>query len=137
MHCHSCNGDKFERRTVTIPMRIGKYTVLDKSVVRPVCTECGEYTVPAATLEKAELRAVVVAFNDAPEVTGAMLRSARKALDMTQAVLAERIGTTPESISRWEREERPMERWVEVAVVGLVHGRLHPMPPDVELKATA
>ena len=134
MHCHECNGDKFERRNVELTTRVGEHTVIDRSVARPVCTECGEFTVSAETLEKVELRAALVAFTQAPGVTGAMLRFARKALDMTQAELAERIGTTFESVSRWEREERQMEPWVPLAVLGLVREKLMPPPNGVELK---
>ena len=86
------------------------------------------------SLEKAELRAVVGAFHDAPTVTGAMLRFARKALGMTQVALAERVGASPESLSRWEREERPMEPWVALAVLGLAHEKLNPPPKDVEFQ---
>ncbi len=134
MHCHECNGDKFERRNVELTTRVGEHTVIDRSVVRPVCAKCGEFTVSAETLEKVELRATLVAFTEAPRVTGAMLRFARKTLDMTQAELAERIGTTFESVSRWEREERQMEPWVPLAVLGLVREKLMPPPTGVELK---
>ncbi len=136
MHCHICNSDTFERRTVELCTKVGEHSVLDRSVTRPVCTHCGEFTVPAQALEKVELRAVVVAFTEAATVSGAMLRFARKALGMTQGDLAERIGATPESLSRWEREERPMEPWVALAVLGLVRGRLMPPPKGVELKRT-
>ena len=63
-----------------------------------------------------------------------MLRFARKALDLTQAELAQRIRTTFESVSRWEREERPMEPWVPLAILGLVREKLMPPPTGVELR---
>ncbi len=81
--------------------KVGEHSVLDGSVTRPVCIQCGEFTVSAQALEKVELRVVVVAFTEAAMVSGAMLRFARKALGTTQGDLAERIGTTPESLSRW------------------------------------
>jgi DNA-binding transcriptional regulator YiaG len=134
MHCHECNGEKFERQAVELTTQVGEHNVIDRSVVRPVCIQCGAFTVPSSTLEKAELRAAVVAFTDAPSVTGGMLRFARKALDKTQAELAERIGTTSESVSRWEREERSLEPWVPLAVLGLVRAELMPPPSGVELR---
>lgn len=137
MHCHVCNGERFERRVVELPTQVGPHTVLDRSVRRPVCLDCGEFTVPADTLELVELRAALVAFTDAPKITGEMLRFARKALGMTQTDLANRIGATKESVSRWEREERPMEPWVPLTVLGLVRERLMPPPSNVKLKRTA
>jgi DNA-binding transcriptional regulator YiaG len=134
MKCHECNGEKFERRGVEISTQVGSHVVIDRSITRPVCLSCGEFTVPASTLEKVELRAALVAFTEAPRATGSMLRFARKALGLTQAELAERLATASESVSRWEREERPMEPWVPLAVLGLVRERLMPPPENVELK---
>jgi DNA-binding transcriptional regulator YiaG len=107
------------------------------SIVRcgdPVCVNCGAFTVPASVLEKVELQAAVVAFADALRVTGGMLRFARKALGLTQTELAARLSVSMESVSRWEREERPMEPWVPLAVLGLVRERLVPCPEGVELR---
>lgn len=134
MQCHACKGESFERQAVTLTTRVGNHRVVDRSLRLPVCLDCGEFVVPAEAHEKVELRAALVAFTDAPRVTGAMLRFARKALDMTQAELAERLSVAPESISRWEREERPMEPWVPLAVLGLLRERLMPPPSGVELK---
>ena len=134
MKCHACNQETFERRAVELQTRVGDHLVVDHSIRRPVCTHCGEFTIPATTLETVELRAALVAFTEAPRVTGAMLRFARKALGLTQSELAERLGSSLESVSRWEREERPMELWVPLAVLGLVRARLMPAPDDVELR---
>ena len=134
MKCHECNGESFERRPVELSTRIGEHVVIDRSARRPVCARCGEFTLPADTLETVELRAAVVAFTEAPTVTGAMLRFARKALGLKQTQLADRIGTTFESVSRWEREERPMEPWVPLAVLGLVRERLMGPPDRTELR---
>jgi len=134
MICHNCNGESFTPRTVEVTTRIGKYKVIDGSIRRPVCDKCGEYTLPAKTLEKVELRAAIVALADAAQATGAMIRFARKALGMTQVDFAGALGTTPESVSRWERDERPMEKWLPVAVKGLLLARLNPTPEGLELK---
>ena len=134
MKCHECNGENFERRAVELTTQVGQHVVADRSVSRPVCLQCGAFTLPASTLETVELRAALVAFSEAPQATGGMLRFARKALGLTQVELAERIAASSESVSRWEREERPMEPWVPLAILALVRGRLMPPPVDVRLE---
>lgn len=134
MYCHACNGERLERQTVKLVTKVGPHAVLDRTLTRPVCLDCGEFTISADDLEMVELRAALVAFTDAPRVTGEMVRFARKALGLTQAELADRIGSTKESVSRWEREERPMEPWVPLTVLGLVREKLMPPPTGVELK---
>ena len=137
MKCHECNGEAFDRRVVELKTRVGEHTVINRTVRRPVCVQCGAFTIPASVLETVEQRAAIIAFTDAPRVTGAMLRFARKALDLTQAELAARLGTAFESVSRWEREERPTEPWVPVAVLGLVREKLMPLPQGIELRQSA
>jgi YgiT-type zinc finger domain-containing protein len=137
MHCYNCNATTFEQRVLDLKTEVGEHTVLNHTVTRPVCTACGEYTVDSVTLEQVELCAALVAFSDAPRVSGPMLKFARKALGLKQTELGERIGATAESISRWEREERPAEPWVPLAVLGLVRERLMPLPAGVELLKAA
>lgn len=134
MRCYECNSEEFERRSVELATRVGEHTVIDRSVRRPVCASCGAYTSPSKVLEGVELRAAIVAFKDAPKVTGGMLRFARKALSMTQLQLAERLGATAESVSRWERGEREMEQWISPAVIGLLCERVMPPLNDTELR---
>lgn len=134
MKCHNCNGEEFTTRTVELVTKIGKHKVTDESVRRPVCDQCGEYTIPAKTLEKVELRAATVALSDAEQVTGAMIRFARKALGMTQVEFANALDTSGESVSRWEREERPMEKWVPLAVKGLLLEKQNPAPEGLTLR---
>lgn len=134
VYCHECNGETFTLKTVQVVTGVGPYNVVDGSARRPVCDSCGEYSISSNLLEKIELRAALVVYSDAAEITGGVLRFARKALSLTQAQLAEKLGTTAESISRWERDERPMEKWLHPAVKGLILDRLNPHPKDVTLQ---
>jgi DNA-binding XRE family transcriptional regulator len=111
---------------------VGEHKVRDQSNRRPVCNDCGAFTVPSKTLERVELNAALIVFEEAA-LTGETLRFARKALGMTQSELAERLGTAAESISRWERGERAMEAWVPLSVTGLIRARLNPHSAHVEL----
>ncbi len=134
MRCSECNCEDFERKTVELSTKVGVHTVVDRSKSPLTCANCGEFTISAKDLEAIELRAAVVAFTDAPLVTGPMLRFARKSLGLTQTELAARLGTTAESLSRWERQERPMETWVPLSVLALVRERLMPPPTGVEFR---
>jgi DNA-binding transcriptional regulator YiaG len=53
-------------------------------------------------------------------VTGADLRFARKALGLRAAELAVTLEVTPETVSRWETDARPIPRTVRLAVVALL-----------------
>ena len=47
------------------------------------------------------------------------LRTARKALCLTQAGLAGELGCTKTAVAYWERGERPMPPWMVLAIEGL------------------
>lgn len=134
MICYACKGTSFKRQPIELVIRVGDVDVVDRSMTAPVCESCGEYVIPGDAHEKAELRAALVALSDAPNTTGAMLKYARKALGFTQVEFAEKLSTVGESISRWEREERPMEPWVKLATLALIRERLMGPVPGVELR---
>jgi DNA-binding transcriptional regulator YiaG len=134
MICYACKGTNFKRQPIELVIRVGSHDVVDRSMSLPVCQSCGEYVIPADKHENAELRAALVALSDAPNTTGEMLKYARKALGFTQIEFAEQLSTTGESISRWEREERPMEPWVKLAALALIRERLMGPVQNVELK---
>ena len=133
MNCHNCNNEQHTIQTVKLKTKIGAHVIVDHSVQLPVCDECGDYVIPANVLEAVELRAALIALKELP-VNGPVLRFTRKALGLTQKQLAETLGAAPESISRWERGEREMEKWVHNAMLGLVHERLDPPPKGIELR---
>lgn len=134
MKCDECGGEAFEHRTVEIPVQVGPHRVVDRSVRLPVCNECGDVVIPADVHELVEQRAALVALTDTKTMTGSMLRFARKALGLTQVELAEKLATTGESISRWEREERPMDPVLRQAMRALLMERLMPPQGDIELQ---
>lgn len=47
------------------------------------------------------------------------LRAARKQLGLTQAGLAAALGVTTTAVAYWERGERPMPPWMDLAIDGL------------------
>jgi hypothetical protein len=122
--CPKCNGECVEQGRCERTAVIGEYCVSGSTPVFLRCTKCGK-SWPALTFF--DLQAVVVAFTGAPRVSGPMLRAARNALLLNQRELGKRIGSTLESVCRWECEKAAMPRWVPLAVLGLVRAKL--MPP--------
>ena len=47
-------------------------------------------------------------YSDCGEMTGQQLRQTRQRLGLTQAALAERLGVSPNTVARWERNEVPI-----------------------------
>lgn len=133
MRCHNCKGESFESQAVKIVTKAGEHCVVSNATIAPVCTVCGQYTLDAKTASMVELNAAIVFLSDVTPVTGAILKFARKALGLTQPELAAQISASTESISRWERGERPAEPWVALALRGLVLAELHPRPAETEL----
>lgn len=133
IRCYNCGSESFQHRAVELLTQVGDAKIVDRTSSRPVCTQCGAYTIPSELAEVVELRAAVVLLSELKPAPGAVIKFARKALDLTQAALAEKIGTTPESICRWEKENPSPEMWVGLAIEGLVLERLHPRPPEVRL----
>ncbi|OQX68859.1 MAG: hypothetical protein B6A08_07675 [Sorangiineae bacterium NIC37A_2] len=63
-----------------------------------------------------------------------ILNYAIEALGLTQTEFAKKLASTGESISRWEREERPMDAMLRQAVRALLMERLMPPTEDIELR---
>lgn len=122
--------------------------VFTASVHGEKCPECGEDFTPVTELERFEL-AVARALSAAP-ATGQAVRYMRKALGLKGVELAELLGVTPETVSRWEADKHPIDRgsW---ALLGLLAAdraagtwttenalksaaKARPLAPRVELK---
>ena len=134
MRCHQCKSESFVRRPVELVTDVGEVTVVDRTLGRPVCTQCGAYTIPADEGEAFEIRAAAKVLWHTERISGEMLRFARRALGMTQAELGQELGVTLETVSRWEREERAMEPWVRLAIFALVLKRTFAELEGLELK---
>jgi YgiT-type zinc finger domain-containing protein len=83
------------------------------------CPQCGEvYT--DANGHEAFARRVARTLIEAGEVNGQTFRFLRHTLDLTGAALAGLLGVAPDTVSRWERGERDVDRLAWAAVAGLV-----------------
>jgi putative zinc finger/helix-turn-helix YgiT family protein len=82
------------------------------------CTDCGEVSFKGTDLARFET-AVAVALAEAGESSGEALRWMRKALDLRAVDLAQLLGVTPETISRWETGRVTIDKGA-LALVGLM-----------------
>lgn len=124
MLCCSCGGS-LEARRVTFETNVCGNKVRDGGGIIPVCASCGEQWPSLRDLNLYELRAAAEVLRHEERVSGAVLRFARKALGMLQTELAERLGHSPETLSRWENGKAEIPKSVPLAMVGLLNDRWH------------
>ena len=119
-----------DHKTAYVPGKtIVTITLEDRAYKREVdamiCPECGDDSalVSNGEMERAELEvARRLAYNG--EVTAEAFRFMRHALSFSGEELAGVLGTTKETISRWERKEHELPRPAWLAVAGMVLDRL-------------
>lgn len=83
------------------------------------CPQCGE-TYTDAEGHRALALSVARALIEAGEVSGGVFRFFRHSLGLTGAALAGLLGVAPDTVSRWERGERDVDRLAWATVAGLI-----------------
>jgi putative zinc finger/helix-turn-helix YgiT family protein len=91
------------------------------------CPQCGE-TYTEAEGHRALALSTARALIEAGEVSGGVLRFFRHSLGLTGAALAELLGVAPDTVSRWERGERDVDRLAWATVAGLILDDLEERP---------
>ncbi len=138
MKCVQCGNDGFKATTTKHEVRIGDH-VVRADVPAEVCTnaKCKEVYVSADAMERMELQ-VAADIARSGNVSGDSFRFMRKALGLQAKDMLEVIGTPPETISRWEKGARDVDRfaWVTLATMVIDHTEERaPITRDV-LRAT-
>jgi DNA-binding transcriptional regulator YiaG len=100
--------------------KVGRWTVKDEKIVPVRVSKSGEPVLSAEQLGQIEVRAAITVFASIELVGGAELKFARKALGLKQTDLAEHLGVTSETVSRWETEAEPFKRPIQLAVLSLL-----------------
>ncbi|MFZ5439517.1 MAG: type II TA system antitoxin MqsA family protein [Myxococcota bacterium] len=114
-HCARCRTGKLEKTVAPDSVEVGEH-LFTARVPALKCRECEELYLDGPSLERFELR-VAVELARAGEASGDVMRFMRKAAGLRARELAELLGVTPETVSRWETGKQPMEHRA-MAVVG-------------------
>ena len=113
--CERCKTGKLEKTEALDSVEVGQH-LFTARVPALKCRECGELYFDGPSLERFELR-VAVELARSGEATGDVMRFMRKAAGLRALELAELLGVTAETVSRWETGRQPMEHRA-MAVVG-------------------
>jgi DNA-binding transcriptional regulator YiaG len=100
--------------------KVGRWTVKDGGTVVARTMKDGTPLLSAEQLEQLELRAAITVLASVELVSGAELKFARKAMGLKQIDLAEHLGVTGETVSRWENDAETFKRPVQLAVLRLL-----------------
>ena len=120
--CTACGVAIVERRREEHVVNFGGHRFTGQ-VIADVCPECGDSLVTADEIARVELEAARV-LRDTGLVSGKSFRFMRHALGLTARTVAADFGVAHETISRWENEERPLDRLAWVTLAAMVHDRL-------------
>lgn len=125
--CVSCGfTGSFEVTTEDESVSVGGHTFTG-AISAERCPQCGE-TYTDANGHTAFARSVAKTLIDAGEVSGPVFRFFRHTLGQTGASLAALLGVAPDTVSRWERGERDVDRLAWATVAGLVLDELEKRP---------
>lgn len=122
--CIECGSTNLRLQAVKHVEHVGSVRVVDGTGFADVCLDCGAYSLTAEQLAGYERRAAALVLREVPAPTGAMVKYARKALGLRQKDLATLLGAAPETLSRWENDERPIPQAEKLALLGLLEGSL-------------
>jgi putative zinc finger/helix-turn-helix YgiT family protein len=123
--CPSCEGTLVgsrKRQTQTVGGRQFVMTIAAES-----CRGCGSVFLENAALQRAEMEVACELARHGP-VSGEAFRYLRKSLGLRGVVVADLLGVTPETISRWENGQRPVDKaaWMTVGSVVLEQASRRP-----------
>lgn len=100
--------------------RVGRFTVTDTGGAPPRTMADGTPILTAEEVSEYERRATIAVLRDVDLVSGTELKFARKVLGLRQAELAEHLGVTPETVSRWETGAELFKRPIQLAICDLI-----------------
>ena len=114
--CPSCGGTLAASRKRQTQSVGGRDFVV--TVATEACRACGSVFLENASLQRAQIEIACEVARHGP-VSGEAFRFLRKALGIRAIVVADLFGVTPETISRWENGQRPVDKAAETRLTRL------------------
>lgn len=116
--CPSCGGALVASRKRETQSVGGREFVV--TVAAGACRSCGDVFLENSSLQRTELEIACDLARHGP-VSGDAFRYLRKSLGLRAVVVADLLGVTPETISRWENGQRPVDKaaWMTLGSVVL------------------
>ena len=117
MKCPMCTKGTVEAADVELSERVAGHT-FTATIRGERCAACGEVFYPGPAVEAFEI-AVARALTSTDEASGETFKYARKAMGIRAEDLANLLGVTRETISRWETGKHPIDS-AALAVLALM-----------------
>lgn len=115
--CASCGGLLTASRKRQTHAVAGRELVI--TVATATCRSCGAVFLENKSLQRAELELACELALHGP-VSGGAFRFLRKSLSMRAVELAALLAVTPETVSRWENDQRVVDKAAWLALGSLV-----------------
>ena len=101
--------------------KVGRFTVKDGgTTTRYKRSSDGSRILSPEQISSLERRAAIAVLREMELVSGTELKFARKALGLRQPELAEQLGVTEETVTRWENDSETFKRPVQLALLALL-----------------
>jgi putative zinc finger/helix-turn-helix YgiT family protein len=121
--CVNCQGTKFRRTTAEVKRHVADREFAGKLPAQE-CASCGMRYYAGPDLSRFEL-AVSIALANAGVTDAEALKFMRKVTGLNGKEFAELLEVRPETVSRWEKDKRPIDRATYAIIRQLLADRLH------------
>ena len=132
MKCRQCGSTELERTTVDHHyLESGLPNVHLRSIPARKCTACGALRIAIPAIESLHRAIALALLKKQTRLTGREVRFLRKYIGLSGVDFARRIGATPEAVSRWETDLKPIgpqsERLLRLLVVTMGQVQEYPI----------
>lgn len=121
--CPSCGIGKLQRRSVDRTRHVAGHA-FTASLPARVCASCGEAYFADATVTSFDL-VVAATLAEAGVAAAEALKFMRKVTGLNGKEFADLLEVRPETVSRWEKDKRPVDRATYAVIRQLIFDRIH------------